>query len=66
MQDLNDRNKDERGKEPIIPSKKDKKTSYKNHRNKFIRVTARAGYTVWIIILVVGVSLAFIVSVFLL
>ncbi len=66
MKDPKDRNIDDKGKNPDIPDKKKQKTSLKKHRNPFIRGTAKAGYTVWIIIMVVGVSLAFIVSVFLL
>tara|TARA_R100000935_G_C2838921_1_gene169856 strand:+ start:3846 stop:4085 length:240 start_codon:yes stop_codon:yes gene_type:complete len=38
----------------------------REHPNKFIRFFARAGFTVWIIVMVVGLSIAFVVSVFLL
>lgn len=45
---------------------KKKKTSLRQHKNPFIRTTARAGYTVWIVVMAVGLLLAFIVSLFLL
>ncbi len=41
-------------------------TPLREHPNKFIRFFARAGFTVWIIVMVVGLSIAFVVSVFLL
>lgn len=43
-----------------------KKTSLRKHKNPFIRTTARAGYTIWIVVMAVGLLLAFIVSLFLL
>ncbi len=46
--------------------KKKERTSLREHPNKFIRFFARAGFTVWIIVMVVGLSIAFVVSVFLL
>ena len=37
----------------------------KDHSNQMIKGFARAGYTVWIIVLAVGLFLAFVVSLFL-
>ena len=37
----------------------------KDHSNPMIRGFAKAGYTVWIIVLAVGLFLAFVVSLFL-
>ncbi len=45
---------------------KKESTPLREHPNKFIRFFARAGFTVWIIVMVVGLSIAFVVSVFLL
>jgi hypothetical protein len=39
--------------------------SLKDHSNPMIRGFAKAGYTVWIIVLAVGLFLAFVVSLFL-
>ena len=40
-------------------------TSLREHKNSTVRFFARTGYTVWIIVMVVGLILAFIVSLFL-
>ena len=48
---------------PVI---KKESTSLRDHPNKFIRFFANAGFTVWIVVMVVGLSIAFVVSVFLL
>lgn len=42
------------------------KVSLRQHKNPFIRTTARAGYTIWIVVMAVGLLLAFVVSLFLL
>lgn len=42
------------------------KTSLKDHSNPLIRSIARVSYTVWLIVMAVGMSLAFIVALFLL
>lgn len=60
----NEKNRnDERDKEKDLL--KDK-TSWKDHNNWFVRSSARVGYTVWIVVMAVGLLLAFGVSVFLL
>ncbi len=41
------------------------KTPLKEHKNPIIRGLARTGYTVWIVMMVVGVIMAFIVAIFL-
>ena len=41
------------------------KTPLKDHKNPIIRGFARTGYTIWLVVMVVGLILAFIVSVFL-
>ncbi|MFO8146470.1 MAG: hypothetical protein ACQEWG_06895 [Bacteroidota bacterium] len=41
------------------------KTPLNEHKNPIIRGLARTGYTIWIVVMVVGVTLAFIVSIFL-
>ncbi|MDT0686816.1 hypothetical protein [Autumnicola psychrophila] len=43
-----------------------KKTSYRDHKNPVIRALSRTGYTVWIVVMAIGLILAFIVSVALL
>ena len=48
------------------PGLKKESTSLRDHPNKYIRFFANAGFTVWIIVMVVGLSIAFVVSVFLL
>jgi len=48
------------------PDIKNESTSLRDHPNKYIRFFANAGFTVWIIVMVVGLSIAFVVSVFLL
>ncbi len=59
-----------------IPSKKKRnrktdplnigfKTPLKDHKNPIIRGFARTGYTVWIVVMVVGLTLAFIAALFL-
>lgn len=40
-------------------------TPLREHKNSIVRFFARTGYTVWIIVMVVGLFLAFIVSLFL-
>lgn len=57
-------NKANAGEEEKDPLKK--KTSWKNHNNWFVRSSARVGYTVWIVVMAVGLLLAFGVSLFLL
>lgn len=42
------------------------RTSLKEHSNPLIRSFAKMGYTVWIIVMAVGMALAFIVALFLL
>lgn len=42
-----------------------KRPPLKDHSNPMIRGFAKAGYTVWIIVLAVGLFLAFVVSLFL-
>ena len=41
------------------------KTSLKEHKNPLIRGFARTGYTVWIVVMVLGVIMAFIAAIFL-
>lgn len=41
------------------------KTPLKDHKNPIIRAFARTGYTIWIVVMVVGLTLAFIASIFL-
>lgn len=41
------------------------KTPLKDHKNPIIRAFARTGYTVWIVVMVVGLTLAFIAAIFL-
>lgn len=48
------------------PSTKKGPTSLREHPNKVIRFFARAGITVWIIVMGIGMILAFVVSVLLL
>jgi hypothetical protein len=48
------------------PNTKKGGTSLREHPNKFIRFFARAGFTVWIIVMAIGLAIAFVVSVFLL
>lgn len=48
------------------PGIKKESTSLRDHPNKYIRFFANAGFTVWIVVMVVGLSIAFVVSVFLL
>ncbi|MDT0688565.1 hypothetical protein RM549_02145 [Salegentibacter sp. F188] len=45
---------------------KAKETSYRDHKNPFIRAISRTGYTVWVIGMAIALVLAFIVSVALL
>lgn len=56
--------KEERSKTPRPQDKK--KKGFKNHENSFVRFFAKTGYTVWIIVMAVGLLLAFGVSLFLL
>ena len=51
---------------PGDKKEKTKKTSYKEHKNPIIRSIARTGYTVWLVVMGIGIVLAFIVSVFVL
>ncbi|CAM4146133.1 hypothetical protein [Gillisia limnaea] len=41
------------------------KTPLKEHKNPIIRGFAKTGYTVWIVVMVVGLTLAFVVALFL-
>ncbi|MFO7720437.1 MAG: hypothetical protein R6W85_08360 [Gillisia sp.] len=41
------------------------KTPLNEHKNAIIRGLAKTGYTIWIVVMVVGLILAFIVSIFL-
>ena len=41
------------------------KTPLKEHRNPLIRGFAKTGYTIWIVVMVVGLILAFIIAIFL-
>ena len=51
---------------PGDKKKKTQKSSYKEHKNPIIRAIARTGYTVWLVVMGIGIVLAFIVSVFVL
>ncbi|MDT0648894.1 hypothetical protein [Autumnicola edwardsiae] len=46
--------------------KKIDKTSYRKHKNPVIRALSKTGYTVWIVVMAIGLLMAFIVSVALL
>ena len=48
------------------PLNMDHLTPLREHDNSIVRFFAKTGYTVWIIVMVVGLILAFIVSLFLL
>ena len=48
------------------PLNMDHLTPLSEHDNSIVRFFAKTGYTVWIIVMVVGLILAFIVSLFLL
>lgn len=48
------------------PLNMDHLTPLREHDNSIVRFFARTGYTVWIIVMAVGLLLAFIVSFFLL
>ena len=41
------------------------KTPLNEHKNPIIRGLARTGYTIWIVVMVVGIIMAFIVGIFL-
>lgn len=41
------------------------KTPLKEHKNRIIRGFARTGYTIWIVVMVGGIIMAFIVGIFL-
>lgn len=41
------------------------KTPLKDHKNPIIRAFAKTGYTVWIVVMFVGLTLAFIAAIFL-
>lgn len=41
------------------------KTPLKEHKNPIIRSFAKTGYTIWIVVMVVGIILAFIVGILL-
>ncbi|MEP6262647.1 MAG: hypothetical protein ABJ092_13815 [Gillisia sp.] len=47
------------------PLNMDHLTPLRDHDNSVVRFFAKTGYTVWIIVMVVGLILAFIVSLFL-
>lgn len=47
------------------PLNMDHLTPLREHDNSLVRFFARTGYTVWILVMVVGLILAFIVSLFL-
>ncbi|MDT0648251.1 hypothetical protein RM545_16275 [Zunongwangia sp. F260] len=54
------------GRKSAASGEETKKTSYRDHKNPVIRALSRTGYTVWIIVMGIGLLLAFIVSVALL
>lgn len=48
---------------PTETKKKSTKKSYKEHQNPIVRALARTGYTVWLVVMGIGIVIAFVVSV---
>lgn len=64
------KSKPENGEAPVkypndSPGTKKGRRSLREHPNKVVRFFARAGFTVWIVVMVVGLLIAFAVSLFL-
>ncbi len=68
--DPNKKSAPDNGKAPVkypndTAGEKKGRTSLREHPNKAIRFFAKAGFTVWIIVMVIGLVIAFVVSLFL-
>lgn len=64
-QDRSFNKKDVRNPAEEPENKKKESQSLRKHDNAFIRIFAKTGYTAWIIVMAVGLIMAFIVSLFL-